>query len=353
MTSERRALEQRLREAGLTSAEARSVATRVLEANQPYAAWDALFNKGITRKVAEAVDKIFTLQTTDLRAQAFDRCVRDLLARTHTSINRDMARQNLEALEMGDDEINWALQQHGKLTSSKVKKLLNDKLKTGMGNKEATRDVLRTVCHANMLDGAMRGEAVQLGEPITAIILAIVSILSAIFAAVWAVVEYFIAKGDEEDFRRERKNLPLNAEEKIEFVEQAITTHMDNLESYTWAQAKPDILSYVRTYREGRRKFVGDEEESVRSIFNARRNEFLSLHQDVRVEELITDASEAARRAARGRAADRMAALEMAFGRLAPTESAITQRKIGKGLLYGGIALGVAGLGYVGYRILA
>jgi hypothetical protein len=329
---ELQAIENQLVEAGISRNVARSRVQEIERGASGRQIFNLLFENQMAKVAKEATAELFKVRLPVRRAQTFDQLIKRLLTYTGKRPTRDNARHNLEGLGLPADWIDWAVDQRIPFTPAKIAQEVVKLRRKGKSQEKAWREGLKLAAQDRIIETAMRGDVTQLGQGLSAA--AIIALISLILTAVLAIVQFIMmgvrsarSRKEEAAFKKERQNLPLTEVEKRELV-------MLMESKATWPEASQVALDYITNFREGRKGFRGNEEETLKAMWAEARKAESDLAQAERVEALLYAGETARIRRAGTQAAALHAGWERAARNVEQAEARVAQlrrsRLVGK-----------------------
>jgi hypothetical protein len=327
-SQELQAVENQLVEAGISRSVARSRVAEIERGATGRQIFNLLFEDQIGKVAKEATAELFKVRLPVRRAQAFDQIIRQLLTYTGKRPVRSQARQNLEALGLPADWIDWAVDKRIPFTPAKIAQDVVKLQRKGKTQEQSWREGLKLAAQDRLVETAMRGEVAQLGIVWTAAL--VISLIGIILAALFGIIELIMAavrnvraRREEEEFKQERQNLPLTEVEKRELVELMYN-------KATWAEASQVALDYIKNFREGRSGFRGTEEKTLKAMWSEERKAESDLAREERIEAIMYAGTTARMRSSRLQAEKLRAGQAWGAANLATMEARIAELRRGR-----------------------
>ena len=298
---ELQAVENQLVEAGISRDVARARVQEIERGASGRKVFNLLFQDQIGKVAKDAMSELFRVRSPMRRAQTFDQLVKKLLDYKGRRPTRSRARENLKGLGLPQDFIKWAVDERIPFTPAKIADQVVQLRRNGKSQEKAWREGLKLAAQDHIIEGALRADVTQLGIAWTAA--AVIALISLLCSVVFAVIELVIygvgqarSRKQEAAFKKERQNYPLTEVERRELV-----ILMEG--KATWEAARQVALDYIRNFREGRKGFRSDEEESLEAMWREARTAEREAEREARLERILYSGGTARIRSASAQAA--------------------------------------------------
>lgn len=349
-------LKESLKRVGYSESEARSMAYEVVQRGNAAHAFDILFNRkirSVMRDFQQKVDR--SAKTVVDQNRAYNLALEELVSGSKRPRDKQVARENLEALGIPEEEVNWALNERTPIDLRWCTNKINRLRQQGKSLAKARREVLETAARDRVIVAVMDGEVTELGSiSVTAIVMIILAVISAVLAvAAWIydMVKSSQLEKEAEKLFRERQEAPLEDSE----IQLNLLPLLIELRLETWEEVRAATLRFLVQQRSGRNYFVGDEEERVKRYWDEHLRELREEAKEERIVDRLSNLFSSRERRAGETSQVRRTETTAAYNVLARINQQITASSrsvlLENTLKYGVPTLAIAGGIYALYRV--